>query len=175
MRVAPDTALAPFWATTFFAADTTTTLSAVSSWDDLTNQLDQLRPSDNLFCAIRIDGVFETIHYRVACKSAHGTDLVTATSHQAEFSKSAIRGSLVGFWTPTYARTINVPGYHLHLLSEDHQHGGHILDLRARDLSVKLHMDNHVHLALPETPSFLAADLKGDPAQALATAESKHN
>ena len=175
VRLAPDTVLAPFWATTFFAADTTTTLSTVSSWDDLTNQLDQLRPSDNLFCAIRIDGVFETIHYRVACKSAHGTDLVMATSHQAEFSKSTIRGSLVDFWTPTYARTINVPGYHLHLLSEDHQHGGHILDLRARDLSVKLHMDNHVHLALPETPSFLAADLKGDPAQALATAESKHH
>ena len=174
VRMAPDTALAPFWATTFFAADTTTTLSSISSWDDLTHQLDQLRPSDNLFCAIRIDGVFETIHYRVACKCAQGTDLVTATSHQAEFSKRSISGSLVGFWTPTYARTINVPGYHLHLLSDDHQHGGHILDLQATDLSVKLHMDNNVHLALPETPSFLSADLTGDPAKALATAESKH-
>ena len=175
VRVAPETALAPFWATTFFAADSTTTLKIVRGWDDLTRQLDQLRSSDNLFCAIRIDGVFETIHYRVACKSAHGTDLVTATSHQAEFSKTSIRGSLVGFWTPSYARTINVPGYHLHLLSDDHQHGGHILDLQASDLSVSLHMDNDLHLALPETPSFLTADLQGDPAEALAKAENKHN
>ena len=175
VRVAPETALAPFWATTFFAADSTTTLKIVRGWDDLTRQLDQLRSSDNLFCAIRIDGVFETIHYRVACKSAHGTDLVTATSHQAEFSKTSIRGSLVGFWTPSYARTINVPGYHLQLLSDDHQHGGHILDLQASDLSVKLHMDNHVHLALPETQSFLTADLQGDPTEALAKAEGKHN
>ncbi|MGA0161858.1 MAG: acetolactate decarboxylase, partial [Vulcanococcus sp.] len=117
VHVAPDSALAPFWATTFFAADTTTTLPSVSSWDDLTAQLDGLRRSDNLFCAIRITGTFERIHYRVACKSAHGTDLVSATSHQAEFSQSGLRGSLVGFWTPSYARTINVPGYHLHLLS----------------------------------------------------------
>ena len=118
---------------------------------------------------------FERIHYRVACKSAHGTDLVTATSHQAEFSQQGIRGSLVGFWTPSYARTINVPGYHLHLLSADHQHGGHILDLEAKELTVQLHMDNHVHLALPETPAFLEADLKGDPAEALSRAESKHS
>ena len=175
VRTAPDTALAPFWAATFFAPDTTTTLSSVSSWDDLTHQLDQLRPSDNLFCAIRVDGVFETINHRVACKSAHGTDLVAATSHQAEFFRSSISGCLVGFWTPTYARTINVPGYHLHFLSDDHQHAGHVLDLKASDLSVKLHMDNHVHLALPETPDFLSADLSGDPAKALATAESKHS
>ncbi len=110
----------------------------------------------------------------MACKCAQGSDLVTATNHQAKFSKRSISGSLVGFWTHTYARTINVPGYHLHLLIDDHQHGGHILDLQASDLSVKLHMDNHVHLALPETPSFLSADLKGDPAKALATAESTH-
>ena len=175
VHVAPDSALAPFWATTFFAADTTTTLPSVSSWGDLTAQLDGLRRSDNLFCAIRITGTFERIHYRVACKSAHGTDLVSATRHQAEFSQSGLRGSLVGFWTPSYARTINVPGYHLHLLSDDHNHGGHILDVQAKDLTVQVHMDNHVHLALPETPAFLEADLQGDPAEALARAESKHS
>jgi len=175
VHVAPDTALAPFWATTFFAADTTTTLPSVSSWDDLTAQLDGLRRSDNLFCAIRITGTFERIHYRVACKSAHGTDLVTATSHQAEFTQSCLSASLVGFWTPSYARTINVPGYHLHLLSDDHNHGGHILDVQAKDLTVQVHMDNHVHLDLPETPAFLEADLQGDPSEALARAESKHS
>ena len=175
VRVAPEEALAPFWATTFFAADRTATLPSVASWEDLTAQLDALRRSDNLFCAIRVEGTFERIDYRVACKSAHGTDLVSATSHQAEFSRQNIQGSLVGFWTPSYARTINVPGYHLHLLSADHQYGGHILDLEAKELTVQLHMDNHVHLALPETPAFLEADLKGDPAEALARAESKHS
>ncbi len=174
VREVPEATEAPFWATTFFVADLTTTLSDVSSWPDLTQQLDLLRRTNNLFCAIRVDGVFDQIHYRVACRSEPGMDLVAATSHQAEFQKQEIRGTLVGFWTPNYARTINVPGYHLHLLSEDRLSGGHILDLKARDLKVRMHLDNHLHLALPETPAFLEADLRGDPAEALAKAENKH-
>jgi len=172
---APDDAEAPFWAATFFAADITTTFEQVSSWEDLTQQLGALRRSDNLFCAIRVDGIFEQIQWRVACRTEPGTDLVHATNNQAEFQRQNVKGSLVGFWTPEYARTINVPGFHLHLLSEDRCHGGHILDLKASNLKVSIHMDNHLHLALPETPDFLTADLKGDPAKALAQAENKHH
>ena len=171
---APRSAEAPFWATTFFSADVKAKLDRVTSWQDLTQQLDQLRRSNNLFCAIRVDGIFDQIQYRVACRSEPGMSLVEATSHQAEFKKSSVRGSLVGFWTPDYARTINVPGYHLHFLSEDRLEGGHILDLKAANVTAQLHLDNNVHLALPETPSFLTADLSGDPAEALAKAENKH-
>jgi acetolactate decarboxylase len=35
---------------------------------------------------------------------------------------------LVGFWTPALARTINIPGCHLPLLSDDCSHGGHVLE-----------------------------------------------
>ena len=59
-------------------------------------------------------------------------------------------------------------------LSEDRLEGGHILDLKATNVTAQLHLDNNVHLALPETPSFLRADLSGDPAEALAKAENKH-
>lgn len=80
----------------------------------------------------------------------------------------------MGFWTPDYARTINVPGYQLHFLSDDRKHGGHVLELDADELSAELHAENHLQLALPETPAFLEADLSGDPSQALAKAESDH-
>ena len=172
---APDDAEAPFWAATFFEADITTNFDQVTSWEDLTQQLNGLRRSDNLFCAIRVDGVFEQIQWRVACRTEPGTDLVQATNNQAEFQHQNVKGSLVGFWTPEYAKTINVPGFHLHLLSEDRHLGGHILDLKATNLKVSMHLDSNLHLALPETPDFLAADLTGDPAKALAQAENKHH
>lgn len=171
---APMAALAPFWVMARFRADQTHQLHNVSSWSDLTQRLDQLRPSDNVFTAVRIHGTFEAIKIRVACKAAAGTDLVTATSHQAEFSFAELAGTLVGFWTPSFARTINIPGYHLHLLSDDHAHGGHLLELRATSLSVELHTQDHLHLALPDTAGFLAADLRGDPSTALAQAEGDH-
>ena len=166
-----DSATAPFWACTTFEADKTETLSAVASWDDLLSQLDTMRNSQNLFIAFRIDGQFDEIHYRVACKASPGTDLVTATSHQAEFTLTGCDGTLMGFWTPTYAKTLNVPGYHLHLLTSDRQRGGHVLGIKARNLKVQMMNVNNVAIALPESPDFLKADLSADPTAALSKAE----
>lgn len=175
VRQAPADALAPFWVATRFQADHRETLSAVSSWADLTGRLDHLRDSANLFVAIRLRGVFERIRYRVACKAEPGVDLVSATNAQATFDLENVAGTLVGFWTPSYARTINVPGYHLHLLSDDHCHAGHVLELQSRELSLELHRESDLQLVLPETPEFLKADLSGDPAAALARAEGDHS
>lgn len=169
---APADALAPFWVVTRFQSDRTTTVVAVASWADLISRLDDLRSNANLFVALRIRGVFDHIRYRVACKTQPGVDLVQATASQATFELEKVSGTLVGFWTPDYARTINVPGYHLHLLSDDHQHAGHVLELTAETLEVALHQESHLQLVLPETPAFLKADLSGDPAAALAQAES---
>lgn len=171
VQVAPDTALAPFFVATHFAADTVATFQGVTSFADLRQRLDQQRPSANVFVAIRLHGHFERLKIRAACKSAPGTDLVTATSHQAEFELENIRGTLVGFWSPEYARTINVPGYHLHLLSDDHCHGGHLLELAAESLQLEMHTESNLHLALPETAAFLAADLSADPSAAMAIAD----
>ncbi len=174
VRQAPADALAPFWVATRFAADHQATLRDVASWADLTARLDGLRDNANLFVAIRIRGVFERIRYRVACKAQPGVDLVSATNAQATFDLEQVAGTLVGFWTPSYARTINVPGYHLHLLSDDHRHAGHVLELQSRELELELHRESHLQLVLPESPAFLKADLSGDPAAALAKAEGDH-
>ncbi len=167
----PDSMPAPFWVATKFRADVRETLDGIQSWADLCARLAALRPSENLLCAIRIDGVFDFIHVRVACKAESGVGLVEATSHQAEFQFENLEGTLVGFFTPTYVRTINVPGYHLHLLSTDHQHGGHVLEVRARSLRVAIHTTNDLHVVLPESAAFLHADLNADPTAALARAE----
>ena len=83
----------------------------------------------------------------------------------------SVEGTLLGFFTPTYARTINVPGYHLHLLTEDRKHGGHVLEVRAARLQASLHLTSDLHLVLPENEEFLKANLTQDPAAALAKAE----
>lgn len=166
-----DSATAPFWVSTEFESDRTGMIESVSSWEDLCSQLDHYRQSENIFVAIRIDGVFEELHYRVACKSTPGEDLVTATSHQADFRLNNFVGTLLGFWSPVYAKTLNIPGYHLHLLSADHQHGGHVLGIKASNLKLQVMDANNLVLALPESPQFLAADLTADPSVALGKAE----
>lgn len=166
-----DNVTAPFWVSVRFKADRTGTLAKVQSWEDLCLQIDRYRTSENLFTAIRIDGVFDLIHYRVACQAHAGEDLLTATSHQAEFKHEQVSGTLMGFWSPTYARTFNIPGYHLHCLSVDHRLGGHVLGISGQDFKIQVMDADQIVMALPETPEFLKADLSRDPSAALSQAE----
>ena len=79
----------------------------------------------------------------------------------------------MGFWSPAHASSLNIPGYHLHFLSDDQRHGGHLLDLKATALEVEFDFQSNLRLALPETKEFLMADLSGDPTAALEEAETR--
>lgn len=166
-----DKELVPFATTAYFRSDSTTALTDIKALSDLENRLDGLRPSENTFVAIRVDGLFRQIDLRAACKALPGEDLVAATEHQSEFSFQDIEGTLVGFWSPDHAKTITLSGYHLHFISADRRSGGHVLGLKASDLTAKLHTESDLHIAIPETQAFLEADLKGDPTGALNIAE----
>ena len=172
---AEDDWLLPFGVATHFNADKTHSLEKVDSFADLEQQIDVFRPSENIFVGLRLEGTFDVLKMRTACKAKPGEDLVTATSHQSVFNLSDIQGTLVGFWTPNYARTLNVAGYHLHFISSDRKFGGHLLDIKAKDLKLALHLETEFHMAIPETKDFLKADLRGDPIADLNVAEKSRD
>jgi acetolactate decarboxylase len=163
--------MTPFWVATRFQSEVDVTLTNIQDIDSLYAKIDALRTSNNIFTGIRIDGAFTKMDFRVACKSENGTDLVSATHHQAEFYLEQVEGTLVGFYTPEYAHTIGVPGYHLHFISHDRTQGGHVLGLAADTLKVSLDFGNELKLILPESASFLNANLTNDPREALELAE----
>ncbi len=175
IRAAEDDWLVPFAVVTRFSADREHRLQNITSFDQLAQKIDHLRPSENVFVGMRLEGLFDTLNLRTACKANPGEGLITATSHQSVFELSEVQGTLVGFWTPTYARTINVPGYHLHFISSDYKYGGHVLDLTARELNLDLHLETDFHMAIPETKEFLQADLSGDPTDDLNIAEKSRD
>jgi acetolactate decarboxylase len=168
---ASDDALTPFAVVTGFHEDRRFDLPSIEGWTDLCDAIDGRRVSENVFVGIRAEGLVEGITVRAACRSAQGVDLVTATATQAEFTLEDVAGTLVGFWTPSYAKSITVPGYHLHFISEDRRSGGHVLDIAASGLTLSMHHETDIHVAIPETAEFLAADLRGDPGPALDVAE----
>ncbi len=171
VREARDDARAPFAVVTEFRAEREFVLDRVESFDDLIAQLDSRRETGNLFFAARIDGRFSHIRTRALCKTASGVSLVDATAHQPEFALTDVSGTAVGFWTPVYARTINVAGWHLHFVTEDRFGGGHVLDCQGVDLRVQMQDLADVRIAMPETAAFLQADLSHDPSQELDLAE----
>lgn len=159
----------PFAVVTTFREDERIVLDPFQSAVELLAQLDRMRRTQNLFYAVRLDGHFEHLRTRAACKASSGTPL--KEMHQSVFDFAAIDGTLVGFWTPTYARSLNVPGWHLHFLSDDRTHGGHLLDCRATNIPARIQHLADVRIAIPETAAFLHSDLTRDSSDELLAAE----
>lgn len=173
VREVDDSTPTPFVAITAFSPDATVTLENCPDLAHLTARFDTLRPSDNFFFALRVDGKFDYVHTRAMRRTAEGVPLLQAAAVQPEFEFHDIAGTLAGFWTPEYAKTLNVPGYHLHFISADRTRGGHLLQCHGKNLRLQIQREGDYHLVLPETQDFLNANLRRDPAKALAQAEGE--
>jgi acetolactate decarboxylase len=173
VTVAAPTDLVPFAVVTEFRAERTAALGAIGSLDDLTGQLDELRSTANQFFAVRALGTLPYVKTRPVCKTDGTQGLAQAAAQQAEFELHDVTGVLVGFWAPEYAKTVNVPGWHLHFLTADRSAGGHLLDCRAASLRAELQHLSDFRMAIPETAAFLAADLSHDPSAVLEKAEKE--
>jgi len=168
-----DSILTPFAAVTQFEPDATGDLDDCPDLAALTARFDTMRGSQNVFYALRVDGRFSHIRTRAMCKTEEGVPLAQAAATQPEFEFDDIDGTLVGFWSPEYAKAFNVPGYHLHFISADRKHGGHLLQCRGANLKLQMETEANVQVALPETEDFLKADLAKDPTTALKFAENE--
>ena len=164
----------PFAVVTKFAPTNSQIVYKCQSYKRIQQEFDKMRESANLFYALRVEGLFAHMHVRAVCKTAPGVPLVQAAAVQPEFNYEFIEGTMVGFWSPSYAKTINVPGYHMHFLSADQKKGGHVLECSAEKLKLDIHKETKLSLVLPETKEFLQADLTRDPAADLEKAENQN-
>jgi acetolactate decarboxylase len=147
---------------------------SIGSFKELETQCDKYRDSGNIFYGIRLDGRFKRVHTRVVNPPQPGTRLVEAAKAQSEFNFGDIDGTLVGLWSPGFSSAFSISGYHFHFLSKDRQHGGHLLDIEAKPLRLRVEALTDFHLALPASEAFLKADLSKNTAQELAYAEQGH-
>lgn len=170
IQEAADSDLVPFAVVTAFRPERTVELGSVASMDNLLEQLDGLRNTNNLFFAVRIDGRASYVHARAVCKSA-GAGLVEVAAHQVDFEFRDVSGTIVGFWSPEYAKSVNIRGWHLHFLSEDRSSGGHLLDIAGAGLIAQVQHLDDFRMAIPENPEFLKADLTADPSAILERVE----
>jgi acetolactate decarboxylase len=166
--------LIPYAVVTRFNADFSKQIDPLDSYSKLVSVCDELRDSDNVFYAFRVEGQFSFVKTRVMKAVPEGTGLRTAASGQKEFLFKEVEGTLVGLWSPGFAGSFSVPGYHFHFLSSDRKKGGHVLECQALGVAVAGCAMNEMHVSLPETEGFLKADLTRDPQADLMKAEQSH-
>ena len=171
-EASPD-AGAPFAVVTRFDPSTDVSIDTVGSFQDLETRCDVFRRSGNIFASARRSFSKRTRPRRQAAAAGRGTR-GTPQVRQSEFNFTDLDGTLVGLWSPGFSSAFSVAGYHFHFLSADRQHGGHLLDLSASTLRLRVEALTEFHLALPESEAFLKADLSKDTAEQLSYAEKAH-
>jgi acetolactate decarboxylase len=120
----------PFACVTHFEADRSARLSDLTGYPTLQAALDGLRGRDDDFYAFRVHGTFGRLKIRtVPMQDELYPDLADALQEQIVTESADVRGALVGFWCPARAAKVNVPGYHLHFVSDDRRTAGHVLDV----------------------------------------------
>jgi acetolactate decarboxylase len=166
-----DNAHTPFVCVTFFHPHSTATIERDMNHEEFIHWIENLLPSRNIFYALRIEGTFKHIKVRSVPKQEAYHPLVEVAQDQAVFEFDDIEGTLVGFFAPDFMATVVLPGFHLHFLSGDTQHGGHLLGCAPQKMSVGVQFISHMELALPLTVDYLNWDFHRDVNQDLEKAE----
>jgi acetolactate decarboxylase len=171
VRRRTDDFLVPFASVTHFHEDAIVQIEKVASLKDIELACDPHRVSDNLFYAVRVDGVFDAVHARAVHPVPRGSRFLDAAKTQLEFHFPNVEGTLVCLWSPRYSSSFSIPGYHFHFISKDRTKGGHVLDCSAQQLRANIQIVSEYDVRLPEAGSFLTTDLSRNPASDLAKAE----
>jgi acetolactate decarboxylase len=163
----------PFAVVVPFAADRQISIPAGLDLAAFQQFVDNNLPNKNLFYAIRVTGRFNTMKTRsVPAQEKPYPPLVEVTKQQSVFNMNNVSGTLVGFKSPAYVKGINVPGYHVHFLTDDLAAGGHVLDFTIAGGTVEIDSCNKFFMILPDDGgAFGAVDLERDRSEELHKAE----
>ena len=163
--------MTPFSCVSFFEPVTTDFLEKESSYADFMNWLNMLLPSQNIFYAVRIKGIFAGVRTRSVPKQENYRPFVDVAREQVVFDFGDIQGTLAGFFTHPFMSSVSVPGWHLHFLSRDMKHGGHLLECSPRNVRVEVQFLHTLELALPIGLNYLTCDFTRDTERDLEKAE----
>ena len=152
-----DAARMPFACVTFFHPTTVEDIEQDLDDAGFKNLLERLLPSKNMLYAIRIDGLFSYIKMWSIHKQENYRPIAEVRPTTFDFQN--IEGTLVGFYTPRFISSLSMPGYHLHFLSADRRHGGHLFQCRLKKARIGIQFVPELKLNLPMTLDYLTTDL----------------
>ena len=152
LRVAHPNDLVPFAAVTAFHSDADyVASSSLANYAALQAFVTNAAPDQNGMFAVKVYGIFSSIKTRAPRRqSIPYPPPSEAVKTQVEFTNANIRGTLVGFRLPAYLGTANATGYHFHFVSDDHQIGGHVLDVAVSWATVEVQHLDRLQINVPQ-------------------------
>jgi len=142
---------------TFFHQESQYSTAEEVNFDTLRKVLNSHLPSPNNFYALKITGEFDSIKlgglHKQTAPFEKGLDFLIPT--RPIFIGEKIKGTMIGFYCPSFIGDINAAGFHFHFISEDKKLGGHVMEIKATN-SLKVSMQKLVNyeFKLPESEAF---------------------
>lgn len=163
-EVNPDEQI-PFAVSTQFEAQHTVPV-ALPRKETIDEALDAFNArAKNLFMTYRIHGRFEYMKCRtVRGQSYKGEPLSELGKKQSVEEYHDVKGTIIGIRTPTNWQGFGVAGEHLHFVNDERSAGGHVLEVKAGEVSMQMAVASNVHIELPTTEDFNEAKLVTDDA-----------
>ncbi|MBN2831501.1 MAG: acetolactate decarboxylase [Candidatus Omnitrophica bacterium] len=164
----------PFACVTKFTPDYSEAISGPVNFKALEEKINSVVPYQNRFCAFILHGDFNRVQTRsVSAQKKPYPALKEVIKNQPVFELLNVRGSLIGFRSPDFIKGLNVPGYHIHFVTDDFLAGGHVLEFEATKGTLKIDtVHDWISIYLPaDNQCFNEADLKTDRAEELDSVE----
>jgi len=140
----------PYVTITFFESDQTFQVANISSLSQLTAKINLTLPNYNAIYALKVHGFFNSAKTRsVPIQTKPYPTLTDAVKNQTVFNLNKVSATLVGFYFPANMDGVDFPGYHLHLLTDDRNAGGHLLECNVEEATVEIDQTNNYHLLIP--------------------------
>ncbi len=149
----------PFASVSWFNPKKSFSIQTSKDFAQFQDFLDSRLENLNLFIAIKAQGSFSSVKTRsVPAQEKPYPVLADVAATQPVFTRENSTGILVGYRCPYYVRAVNVPGYHLHFLSDDKEFGGHVLAFTMEQGLVEIDIYTDFSMLLPTDGSFAEID-----------------
>ncbi|WFG98368.1 acetolactate decarboxylase [Spiroplasma citri] len=151
----------PFAVMAFFEEHQKINISQPTSYEEIQKIIVENLPSLNLFYGIKINGLFSEIKTRtVSWQEKPYPTLVKASEQQGILNVKNTNGDIVGFWTPSFANTLGVNGFHCHFINIEKNTGSHVFDFQLDWRIVEICYFSKINLELPINKEYLEKNLR---------------
>jgi len=169
-----DNATTPFATVTHFNRDFSLTTGQPMNFSVFSMNMSTSLPSQNMIYAVRMHGIFPQMKVRaIPAQQKPYPTLTDAAKNQSVYTFSNSTGTVVGFYMPEFMKGLNVAGYHLHYISDDHLTGGHILDFAVlQNTTVEYDITPGFTMSIPTGGDFVKVDLSKNLTSEIANVEN---
>ncbi len=113
--------------------------------------IEEAAPEGATVLAVRVDGAVARARVRsVTRQEPPYPPLTEVVTHQREWELADVVGTVVGFRFPDGTDGLEVPGWHLHLLTEDRTSGGHVMELALAEGTLRVEATDALHVEVPD-------------------------